>query len=254
MPDALTVLAERPLHLMRSSTKREIVQPFNHVTTRMAVAVHPSYQVICHFRGVPRCPAASAGSSKIAWLFLNLDDTPRWYGAVFATRTSLGTVMVILIVSPTRFILPSAANAAAAAVRSRSDGASIFAQLAPSRRTVTTSNSLPSLLAVARAPPSACLGACPELAGASRLAAFCRILPRCSTLTGLPVRTILRATATSDRHTGVVPNADWGFEKLDVFEAVSAVEPLCPADIDHDGTVVPEDGIVASRDQGSHEA
>ena len=39
MPDALAILAERPLHLGCRSTKREIVQSFNHITTRMAVPV-----------------------------------------------------------------------------------------------------------------------------------------------------------------------------------------------------------------------
>ncbi|MEE9294037.1 MAG: hypothetical protein V3W34_03605 [Phycisphaerae bacterium] len=39
MPDALVVLAERPLHLMRSSVKREIAQPFDYIATGMPVAV-----------------------------------------------------------------------------------------------------------------------------------------------------------------------------------------------------------------------
>ena len=39
MPDALAILAERPLHLVCGSTKREIVQPFDYITTRMAVPV-----------------------------------------------------------------------------------------------------------------------------------------------------------------------------------------------------------------------
>jgi subtilisin family serine protease len=43
------------------------------------------------------------------------------------------------------------------------------------------------------------------------------------TLTADQVRTILRATAVADGNTGTLPNADWGFGKLDVYEAVRAV-------------------------------
>jgi subtilisin family serine protease len=43
------------------------------------------------------------------------------------------------------------------------------------------------------------------------------------TLTADQVRTILRATAVADGHTGGVPNGDWGFGKLDIYEAVRAV-------------------------------
>jgi hypothetical protein len=43
------------------------------------------------------------------------------------------------------------------------------------------------------------------------------------TLTADQVRTILRATAVSDVHTGTVPNSDWGFGKLNIYEAVREV-------------------------------
>ncbi len=75
-------------------------------------------------------------------------------------------------------------------------------------------------------------GSAPIVVGAAAL-----MLQRNPTLTGRQVRTILRDTAFADEHTGETPNADWGFGKLDVFEAVSAVAPLCPADIDLDGAV-----------------
>lgn len=55
-------------------------------------------------------------------------------------------------------------------------------------------------------------------------------------LTGELVRTILRQSAASDEHTGSLPNADWGFGKLDVFEAVSAVQ-ACRWDLDCDELV-----------------
>lgn len=43
------------------------------------------------------------------------------------------------------------------------------------------------------------------------------------TLTAEEARQILRATAVADEHTGAVPNNDWGYGKLDVFAAVTAV-------------------------------
>ncbi len=44
-------------------------------------------------------------------------------------------------------------------------------------------------------------------------------------LTAGDIRTILRDTAVGDANTGTLPNAAWGFGKLDVFEAVrSAAE------------------------------
>jgi hypothetical protein len=42
-------------------------------------------------------------------------------------------------------------------------------------------------------------------------------------LTADEVRAVLRATAVADLHTGAVPNGDWGFGKLDIYEAVRAV-------------------------------
>lgn len=56
-------------------------------------------------------------------------------------------------------------------------------------------------------------------------------------LTTRQVRAILRETGVSDEFTGILPNADWGFGKLDVFEALAAVEALCPWDVDADNSV-----------------
>ena len=56
MPDALIVLTERPLHLMRSSVKREIVQPFNDITTRMSVPVLKRAAYYCGDRFGYVCP------------------------------------------------------------------------------------------------------------------------------------------------------------------------------------------------------
>ena len=39
MPDALVVLAERPLHLVCGRGKRGVVQTFDYITTRMAMPV-----------------------------------------------------------------------------------------------------------------------------------------------------------------------------------------------------------------------
>jgi subtilisin family serine protease len=46
------------------------------------------------------------------------------------------------------------------------------------------------------------------------------------TLTAGDVRQILRETAVGDAHTGALPNAAWGFGKLDVFEAVRSVAEI----------------------------
>jgi len=75
-------------------------------------------------------------------------------------------------------------------------------------------------------------GSAPVVVGAAALMLECNPY-----LTGEQVRTILRETAASDDDTGTVPNLDWGFGKLDVFEALSAVRALCPWDLDCDGTV-----------------
>lgn len=42
------------------------------------------------------------------------------------------------------------------------------------------------------------------------------------TLTADDVREILHATAIADEFTGTVPNADWGYGKLDIVAAVEA--------------------------------
>ncbi len=45
-------------------------------------------------------------------------------------------------------------------------------------------------------------------------------------LTAGDIRQILRDTAASDANTGTLPNAAWGFGKLDVFEAVRSVAEI----------------------------
>ena len=63
------------------------------------------------------------------------------------------------------------------------------------------------------------------------------MLERNPNLTGSEVRDILRDTAAEDAWTGPVPNPEWGFGKLDVLAALSAVPTPCAADLDGDGTV-----------------
>jgi minor extracellular serine protease Vpr len=52
------------------------------------------------------------------------------------------------------------------------------------------------------------------------LGAVALMLQTKPTLTGAEVRRILHSSARSDALTGVVPNLDWGYGKLDVYEAV----------------------------------
>jgi hypothetical protein len=72
----------------------------------------------------------------------------------------------------------------------------------------------------------------PLLVGAIAL-----MLEQNRTLTATRAREILRATARSDAQTGVTPNRSWGYGKLDLFAAVSAVAATCPADLDGDAQV-----------------
>lgn len=61
-------------------------------------------------------------------------------------------------------------------------------------------------------------GSAPIVVGAVAL-----MLEADPTLTADQVRTVLRATAVADGNTGTLPNGDWGFGKLDIYEAVRAV-------------------------------
>ena len=45
------------------------------------------------------------------------------------------------------------------------------------------------------------------------------------TLTTEQARQILHDTAASDDFTGTTPNADWGYGKLNINEAVAAAQP-----------------------------
>lgn len=72
----------------------------------------------------------------------------------------------------------------------------------------------------------------PMLVGAVAL-----LLEQNRTLTADQVREILHDTARSDAETGATPNNFWGYGKLDMFAATSAVAALCPASIDGDSQV-----------------
>jgi len=63
------------------------------------------------------------------------------------------------------------------------------------------------------------------------------LLEQNRTLTADQVREILRSTARSDDQTGVTPNYHWGYGKMDLFAAATAVAALCPASIDGDAQV-----------------
>jgi subtilisin family serine protease len=75
-------------------------------------------------------------------------------------------------------------------------------------------------------------GSAPIVTGAVAL-----MLERNPALTAGDVRAILRSTAVSDGLTGDLPNADWGFGRIDVFEAVAAAGRACPEDVDGSGAV-----------------
>lgn len=79
-------------------------------------------------------------------------------------------------------------------------------------------------------------GSAPIVTGAVAL-----MLDLCPKLTAEQAREILRQTARSDEHTGVTPNLDWGYGKLDVLAALDAVHALCAGDYDFDGDVDGDD-------------
>ena len=64
-------------------------------------------------------------------------------------------------------------------------------------------------------------GSAPILVGAIAL-----MLEADPDLTAAQVRQILRDTAVEDTATGMLPNAAWGFGKVDIFEAVGRVAPV----------------------------
>ncbi len=73
--------------------------------------------------------------------------------------------------------------------------------------------------------PSSSLGLYTRFGGTSGsspivLGAVALMLQAKPSLTGAQVRRILHSSARSDSFTGAVPNADWGYGKLDVYEAV----------------------------------
>lgn len=72
----------------------------------------------------------------------------------------------------------------------------------------------------------------PIVAGAVAL-----MLEKRPTLTGGQARRILRDTAHADAFTGATPNNDWGFGKLDMLDALSAVATFCEGDANRDGAV-----------------
>jgi len=83
-------------------------------------------------------------------------------------------------------------------------------------------------------------GSAPIVVGAVAL-----MLERKPMLTAAEIREVLRETARADDHTGSVPNADWGYGKLDILRALDAV---CPdQDFDCDGDRDLEDAYVLMR-------
>ena len=73
--------------------------------------------------------------------------------------------------------------------------------------------------------PSGSLGLYTRFGGTSGsspivLGAVALMLQAKPSLTGAQVRRILHSSARSDSFSGAVPNADWGYGKLDVYEAV----------------------------------
>lgn len=73
-------------------------------------------------------------------------------------------------------------------------------------------------------------GAAPILLGGVAL-----LLELDPTLDLQTLRQILRDTATTDSHTGAVPNTEWGYGKLDLFAAAQAVALQAGVDADQDG-------------------
>ncbi|MDY7093199.1 MAG: S8 family serine peptidase [Acidobacteriota bacterium] len=74
-------------------------------------------------------------------------------------------------------------------------------------------------------------GSAPLVVGATAL-----LLEVDPTLTANDVRQILRDTAVADADTGAVPNAAWGFGKLDVYEAVRSVAEIFADGFEGGGT------------------
>jgi subtilisin family serine protease len=97
-------------------------------------------------------------------------------------------------------------------------GQNLFASLGPDSWWSTFRSNLPQGSGGLYTRFGGTSGSAPIVVGAVAL-----LLEVDPTLTADEVRTILRATAVADGHTGTLPNADWGFGKLDVYEAVRAV-------------------------------
>ena len=105
-------------------------------------------------------------------------------------------------------------------------GQNLFASLGPDAYWATFRSNLPQGSGGLYTRFGGTSGSAPLVVGAVAL-----MLEADPTLTAAEVRAILRATAVADGHTGPVPNAAWGFGKLDVYEAVRAVaQSDCSAD------------------------
>lgn len=75
-------------------------------------------------------------------------------------------------------------------------------------------------------------GSAPIIVGA--VALMLEIHPN---MTADDARQILRDTAIEDGFTGLIPNNNWGFGKLDVLAALDEVNLLCAGDFDCDGSI-----------------